>query len=155
MKTAFSAFALVLVPVLSGCSREARHITHGSQTERSPKVVEKASPKGVSMTQLDMSSPQSTWVSLLKAMRDGDEKTIARLTTAQGLASLESAAHSNEKLLTTFQRLGKGWTKWAVRWHKRTDSQAEAFLGPEEKRHGLTFKKTLDGWKLHKWSPGD
>jgi len=87
-------------------------------------------------------------------MKTRDEKEVERLTTKAGLASLEAGVH-DEKRADVFERWGKGWTEWEIRWKKRTEDRAEAWLGPEVKEHGLVFVRVDGGWKLDRWSPGE
>ena len=103
---------------------------------------------------LAASSPQSAWELLLEAMRDGDQQNIEKLTTSNGLSSLESAVFADDDRNDVLSRLGHGWTQWEVRWVKQDARTALANLGPEAKEAGLVFKKDKDGWKLEKWTPG-
>jgi hypothetical protein len=100
------------------------------------------------------SSPEDAFRLLLTAMRDGDDAVIARLTTPAGLASLERGVGDEDKRVA-FARWGKGWSAWELRFGVRTDTRAEAALGPEAKEHGLLFVRTTEGWKLSQWTPGE
>jgi hypothetical protein len=108
-----------------------------------------------SKAKLDTRTPQATWQSLLRAMQRRSESDLKRLTTPKGLRSLERYWDKSEPRAEAWQRRGRGWAAWEVRWKKPAKDRVEALLGPAAKEHGLIFRKTSEGWKLDEWLPGD
>ncbi len=98
-------------------------------------------------------APEKAWADLLDALMRKDEPAIVKLTTKNGLDSLRQGHGAD--WLDAVAGYAKGWSKWEVRWKKRSDTRAEAVMGPEVKEHGLLFVRDADGWKLEKWSPGE
>ena len=98
-------------------------------------------------------SSDEAWRALLAGMRAADDAAIARCTTPRGLASLRAGVRQEDEHVV-FERWGRGWAAWEVRWRSVTAERATAALGPEAKEHGLVFLRTATGWSLDQGTPG-
>ena len=105
---------------------------------------------------LNNATPGATWQSLMQAIKDKDEKRILALMTPDGLKSfkdIKERAGDDSTLPKFLQRGGLELVK--LRWHKQTKDRAEARVGPIQAECFIHFKKTLQGWKLDGYIPGD
>jgi hypothetical protein len=137
-------FAIPCVLSLA-CAREPPSAAHPTP----PDVASTSVPR----LDVDRATPEDAWHALLTALKAADEAATTRLTTKEGLASLRNGLGADAR--DVLAKRADGWSRWEVRWKKRTDTRAEAMLGPEAKEHGLVFVRDDGGWRLERWSPGE
>ena len=102
----------------------------------------------------DLTTPQKSWESVIKALKSGDVREVKSVATLNGfsaLAKLIGEQNPSER----FPEIGKAWEKREIRWREQAPKNARALFGPKIKEQGLEFVRTKKGWKLDMWSPGE
>jgi hypothetical protein len=98
----------------------------------------------------DMSSPQAVWGQLLESMQLRNDADIARLSTPEGLASINDAVARSCHRLHMIQLMAFGEDSVDPSWDV-TGSTATCTLGEGPLEQRIYFTKLEDGWRMSEW----
>ena len=100
-------------------------------------------------------TPVETWQVLLDAMVGRKFEDMEPYMTPKGRSCLYGKIPLGRDPEDVIAKRAAGWKEWPLRWFQNSGKKvAEAYMGPPNKRHKLSFKNTKEGWKLDEWIAG-
>lgn len=98
-------------------------------------------------------SAQACWRDILLALKEGDEKQLAALTTEKGLKSLQFAGMTPEAKKAWMKQLIENFSE--LRWFPiKSGTQTATQIQAMPAMTGFRFMWTQQGWKLDALLPG-